>query len=46
MGNRFSKPNPEPERESAPERTDTIIPIPEPIVEPPPEEIEITFGSE
>ena len=53
MGNRFSRPDPIPERESAPEReasTDmVIINIPEllPAPEPEPEpEIEITFGSE
>ena len=53
MGNRFSRPDPIPERESAPERevsTDmVIINIPEPFPAPEPEpepEIEITFGSE
>ena len=56
MGNRFSRPEPEPVRESAPERTvisidDTVpctfpdpVPAPSPVPEPS-DEIEITFGS-
>jgi len=54
MGNRFSRPEPEPVRESAPERTvisidDTVpftfpeLPAPSPVDEP---ELEITFGSD
>jgi hypothetical protein len=57
MGNRFSRPAPEPVRESAPDRVVISIddtdpctfpdPVPEPVPSPVDEpEIEITFGSE
>ena len=55
MGNRFSRPEPQPVRESAPERVDIEAPETEPWPEPAPvpepasspvdePEIEITFG--